>query len=414
MLVLVCAIASAQPSGDNSSAFDLPENLYPVTTWEPIGATSDLFGGKQNGLTSVRDCGFNVAAFIRHEHIDSCERLGLLAMISEPFPEALKKWAALNDEQIESRVRRIIGDTAARPSILGYFLEDEPGASEFPALAKAVQMVRKLAPGKLAYINLFPDYAIVGAKDISQLETSTYDEYLSKYVNIVKPQFISYDNYQIQYSNDQMVTPTAASYYRNLLAVRKCAFENKLPFWNILASNQIQPQFPVPSPASLQLQAFTTLAAGARGLTWYTYYSNGYQFAPVDTSGTRTATWLYLRMVNEQVRILGPMLRKLVNNGVYFTQPQPAAGLPQLPGAAVQSITADSPLMVGEFAAPQGEKYAMAVNLSLAKSTRMVINPKPPLKLVRHYSPVNADLRPLPPDGALWLTAGQGVLLKLD
>src|SRR2546423_15705532 len=100
----------------------------------------------------------------------------------------------------------------------------------------------------------------------------------------------------------------AESYYDNLLEVRRVALESGLPFWNIVSSNQIRPNTPPPSPANLLFQAYTTLAAGGKGVTWYTYYSGGYKYSAVDDQGRRTATWSYLRMVNEQVRVLGPVM----------------------------------------------------------------------------------------------------------
>ena len=155
-------------------------------------------------------------------------------------------------------------------AIMGYFIMDEPGAGDFPALAKAVAAVMKYAPGKLAYINLFPDYATLGAIDNSQLGTATYTEYLERFVNEVHPQLISYDNYMVQYSSDLKNRSTAASYYHNLLEVRRVAQEHHLPYLNIVSANQIQPQTTIPSPANLAFQAYTTLAAGYRGVTWYT------------------------------------------------------------------------------------------------------------------------------------------------
>src|SRR6185437_1874987 len=100
-------------------------------------------------------------------------------------------------------------------------LADEPGEPDFEALGKAVAAVKKLAPGKLAYINLFPDYATLGAPDLSQLGTGSYTDYLERFVSEVKPQLISYDNYRIQFSLDQARPETAASHYANLLEVRR-------------------------------------------------------------------------------------------------------------------------------------------------------------------------------------------------
>ena len=258
---------------------------------------------------------------------------------------------------------------------------DEPGAPAFPALAKAVAAVKKYAPGKLAYINLFPSYATVGAPDKSQLGTATYTEYLERFVNEVQPQIISYDNYMVQYSDDLVDTQKAAIYYADLLEVRRVAQKYGLPFWNIVSCNQIRKETTIPSPANLAFQAYTTLAAGGRGVSWYKYYQDGYAYAPIDDSGEKTLTWQYLRAVNHQLRVLGPMMNRLTSTGVFFTSPPPVTDLPLLPGTVVKEVQstasprglsdAKPPIMVGEFRDEQGRDWVMLVNLSLEKSTNI-------------------------------------------
>jgi hypothetical protein len=54
----------------------------------------------------------------------------------------------------------------------------------------------------------------------------------------------------------------AAVYYRDLIEVGRVASKHGLPFWNVVASNQIRNFTPIPSPANLAFQAYTTLAAG--------------------------------------------------------------------------------------------------------------------------------------------------------
>ena len=72
---------------------------------------------------------------------------------------------------------------------------------------------------------------------------------------------------------------------RNLLEVRRVAQEHQLPCLHIVSANQIRPETPIPSPANLQFQAYTTLAAGYRGVTWYNYYGPGYKYTAIDTAG---------------------------------------------------------------------------------------------------------------------------------
>lgn len=405
-LLLCNAIGRAQTT-DHPEAFD---DTFAILSWDLPHWSSESFSNPDHGLASLAQCGFNTAAFVRPQHLAEVERLHLKCILAaQDFPIP---WRKLSDEQIEATVKRLVDEAGNSPAVAGYFLADEPGEPDFEALGKAVAAVKKRAPGKLAYINLFPDYATLGAPDLSQLGTTSYADYLEQYVRQVHPQFLSYDNYRIPYSLDQKKPEIASDYYTNLLEIRRVAMEHDLPFWNIVSSNQITPAASVPSPANLLLQAYTTMAAGATGLTWYTYYSPGYAHAPVDKQGHRTATWSYLKMVNDQVKVLGPLLRPLKSTGVYFTPPQPAPALPSLPGSWVQAIDCPAPLMIGEFVGPRNQRYAMVVNLSLTDSAQFKLMPRNPNAPVQQISPVDGAFLSPDPGNAIWLAAGQGVLLK--
>jgi hypothetical protein len=167
----------------------------------------------------------------------------------------------------------------------------------------------------------------------------------------------------------------------------------------------------VPSPANLALQAYATLAAGARGLTWFTYYAGRYEYAPINGAGRRTATWSYLKTVNDQVAALKPILVGLRSRGVYFSTPAPAASLPRLPGKLFTSVKATTRVMVGELGDRKGGSYAMVVNLDLTRSAKVTLTARS--GTVRRVSPVDRSLEPLGKGGTLWLPAGQGALLKL-
>ena len=421
MLAFVCDLAVGQTtrhsqSPDSASQrqalpFALPSGEFPILNWDLPQWSEQAFASPEYGLKSLRRCGFSVAAFVRPQHLPEAQKLGLWCIVAPrefPIP-----WRKLSDEQIESTVKQLVDSAADNKMAVGYFLADEPGAPDFAALGKAVAAVKRLAPGKLAYINLFPDYATLGAPDLSQLGTNSYQEYLEEYVAQVKPQFISYDNYRIAISNDQKDAAVAASYYNNLLDVRGVAMEHDLPFWNIVLSNRLRADMPVPSPANLLLQAYTTLAAGAKGLTWYTYYSPGYDYTPIDKAGHPTATWSHLKMVNEQAKTIGAILQPLNSTGVYFTSPQPAASLPKLPGKLVQNATCATPLMIGEFTGG-ADQYALIVNLSLRDSAQFTIMPANPRAQLRQVSPVDGSLQPMEAKNSMWLAAGQGVLLKFE
>ncbi len=417
---IACPAFAKEPSPFNFCDISKPD-FFPVLPWDPYHSWSvpNIERTTSNGLESIADCNFNMAGFVLPRDLRLCRKLNLGAIMLPRDPaftnvQYIFDWKKLSDAEIDRRVKNNIDGAGSNPAIVGYFITDEPGASDFPALAKAVAAVKKYAPGKMAYINLFPDYATLGAPDTSQLGTATYTEYLERFVNEVHPQFLSYDNYMVEYSRDLKDRATATSYYRNLLEVRRVAQKYHLPYLNIVAANQIRPEFTVPSPANLSFQAYTTLAAGYRGVTWYTYYSQGYHYAPMDDAGHKTAIWSYLSAVNRQVLGLAPIMSRLESTGVFFTAPTPADNLPQLPGQIVQTATSPTPLMIGEFAGPNNQPYVMVVNLSLESSAKFNLKLAKAGATLKIVSPMDRSTSAFDSTNGLWLAAGQGVLLRVD
>jgi hypothetical protein len=395
-------------------------DFFPVIPWDPYhGWARPMIERKPGGdLKSIAECNFNVAGFVLPKDLRECRKLGLAAIVAPANPaysnlQYIYEWRNLSDQELEKRVRGDIAAAGRNAAIMGYLINDEPGARDFPALAKAVAAVKKYAPGKMAYINLFPEYATLGARDTSQLGTSSYTEYLERFVNEVHPQFISYDNYMVEYSNDLKDRPKATVYFHNLLEVRRVAQEHHLPYVNIVSANQIVPEVTPPSPANLALQAYTTLAAGYRGVTWYTYYSQGYKYAPVDLAGNRTATWGYLQEINRKVLGLAPVMSRLESTGVFFTSPAPADGMPSLPGKVVESASCAAPLMIGEFQGNDGRSYVMVVNLSLENSAKFNLKTTQAGASFKVISPMDGSLAEFDSKAGHWLPAGQGVLLMV-
>jgi hypothetical protein len=398
-------------------------DFFPILPWDPYHGWGSALPENPpktatSGLESIAECHFNMAGFVLPKDLKLCQKLGLGAIMLPTdaaftnFPY-MTEWKKLSDQEIEQRVKRMVDAAGSNRAVMGYFITDEPGALDFPALAKAVAAVKKYAPGKLAYINLFPDYATLGANDISQLGTTTYHEYLERFVSEVQPQMLSYDNYMVEDSMDLENRGLAASYYRNLLEIRRVAQEHNLPYLNIVSANQLRPHTTIPSPANLAFQAFTTLAAGYRGVTWYTYYTRGYHYASIDDAGKKTQIWAYLAEVNRQMAALAPVMSRLKSTGVFFTSPGPVDGMPLLPGSLVESAACATPLMIGEFEHQDGHRYLMVVNLSLKASTKFTLKLKQAQECVQTVSTMDGSLGMFDQKNGLWLTAGQGVLLKL-
>jgi hypothetical protein len=417
--LLAFTSARAAHSAFNSSDITKPD-FFPILPWDPYhGWTKPFVEHPNAGFESIAECNFNMAGFVLARDLRHCEKLGLGAILlptDNAFTnhEYLRDWKKRPGDGMEREIRNMMRAAGSSPVVMGYFLMDEPGVSDFPALATAVAAVKKYAPGKIAYINLFPDYATLGAPDKSQLGTSNYTEYLERFVTEVNPQLISYDNYMVQSSDDLKNPAVAASYYRNLLEVRRVAQKHQLPFLNIVCCNQLRPHTPIPSPANLLFQAYTTLAAGYRGVTWYNYYGPGYKYTPIDHSGRKSLTWVYLQQVNGQIARLAPIMSRLDSTGVFFTAPAPVNHLPLLPGQLVESVTCATPVMVGEFRHANGDSYVMVVNLSLERSANFTLKTTSTHNSIKEVSAVDGSLSTLDEKSDHWLVAGQGALLKLE
>jgi len=373
------------------------------------------FVDREKGLKGMADCNFTIADAADPQNYSLCEKLGLSVIVSEGPHLTGKEWMKMSDEEIDAYIKNMIKKAGKSKSIIGYHICDEPSSLAFPQLAKAVAAVKKYAPGKLAAINLYPNYATIWELDQlkSQLGTKTYTEYLEKFVNEVKPQIMSYDNYMVEMSMDMVNKTRAASYYTNLVEMRRIALKYNLPFVNVVSANQIRPFTTIPSPANLAFQAYTTLAAGAGGIRWYTYHGQAYGYNPIDKNENKTLTWRYLQEVNRQLSVLGPVMKKLTSTGLYFTSPAPDSSLPVLPGNWVQKIETDAPMMVGEFVSATGTKYVMVVNLSLERSAKFDIKTKIDQEKIWTLNVgENGELVQARHKDGIWLTAGQGILIK--
>jgi hypothetical protein len=415
-IVLILAVMGDRLRAQDASRPPVIEALR--TTWFPIlpwdhTRLLDGLAERTHGLASLAECNFTIAGFPRAVDLPACEKLGLQAIVYPDESLGLVKPKHLSDEQIDKAVRELTDKTRNSPACIGYFIRDEPGASQFAYLGKIVAAIHRHAPGQLAYINLLPSYASAGLPGKSQLEAKSFTEYLERYVAEVKPQFLSYDNYMVELSKDLRDRRTGSRYFHDLLEVRRVALEHGLPFWNIVSCNQIRPAATPPSPANLLLQAWTTLAAGGRGVSWYKYaHEINYKYGPIDKKGGRTATWSYLQMVNHQLKMIGPIVNRLRSVGVYFSGPAPLDKAPTLPGKLLPMLDADEPLMIGEFVS-QGETidHMLLVNLSLERTTIIHLKDVLSMGKLEAYSPEDAHLAKCEAD--FHLPAGQGVLLKL-
>jgi len=139
--VVLLAFAGAQFAGRPAlaAAPRFVQDRFVIGFWVPPQVGAEELRGRYEEIAAanfnvvVGDSGPGAAA-----QIDVCTRLGLRTLVSAggpvaSYPEGEGCW--------------------------GYLLVDEPNASAFPELGRRVAELRQARPGRLAYINLFPNYA---------------------------------------------------------------------------------------------------------------------------------------------------------------------------------------------------------------------------------------------------------------
>jgi hypothetical protein len=227
--------------------------------------------------------------------IDVCTRLGLRTLLGADgpvtgYPEGEGCW--------------------------GYLLVDEPNASAFPELGRRVAELRQARPGRLAYINLFPNYA-----SPAQLGTVTYEEHVARFMREVQPDVLSMDHYPAMRPDSD----TRDAYCTNLETMWRHAHAAGVPFWNYFYSMPFNDRLD-PTEAQLRWQIFTAAAYGARGVLYFCYWTPGKgnagtgEFpkggAILTAEGRKTRHYDEARRINAELKALGPTLMQLTSTEV--------------------------------------------------------------------------------------------------
>lgn len=401
-LLILLIVAAGVASWTGAFAQTAPEG--PRLTPEqfvilPWGETP----GDPDALQTVYDCGFNLAGFVKPEFLDMVTAAQLKCIVIDKDQHPCEPEGDQTDEpRIRQHVESLVTRIGKHPAVFGYYVIDEPCMQFYPQLQTWVDAYRKAAPQALCYINLFGDHATP-----KQLGVPTYAEYLDSYVQTVRPSFLSYDHYAM------MADGTVRDgYFQNLETMRAAALKNNLPFWNIVLGNAHY-KYAEPTDAGLRFQLYTTLAYGARGISYFTYFTpniGNYRLGPIDQYGRKTRTWDMMRNVNTQLHRIGQVYVKLRSIGV-FHYPDVPAGCVSIEASRWLEHVDGGNLLVGEFEGPEAQPYVMVVNKSLQESVELVIRFREAGR-VQFVSPYTGQMANWAPDNH-WLAPGQGLLLCL-
>ena len=349
-------------------------------------------------------------------HLDTAGRHGLRAQLVD----GLLSPASLDDPAKRAKLDALIERVRNHPALYSYLVTDEPGASAFPALGRLVAYLRQRDPAHLAYINLFPTYANNKQLGTRGDTVTAYREYLRQYVEVVKPDLISYDHYHFKTRGD------GDEYFLNLGMIRRAALDAKIPFLNIVQACAWTPSRRIPTGEELRWLAYTSLAYGAQGLSYFVYSYPPF-YKPdwgqlTDPEGNPTPLYYAAKDINPEFAAIAAQLQPLRSLGAYHVgmippgaEALPADGpfgfdppMPKIPYTPPEPLKG---LLLGCFGPDDRPTHVVAVSLDYKRSVSATVTGPGPLQI---FDPAAGTWRPAGGNrAALRLPPGGGTLLRL-
>ncbi len=201
--------------------------------------------------------------------------------------------------ELKNTPETAVAHLKSHPALAGYFVADEPSASDFPALAKTIGRIRSVDTKHPCYINLFPNCA-----SSNQLGTATYQKHVDEFLAKVPVEFLSFDNYPI---SNYSVRP---GWYENLEIVSKAAKAKGIPFWAFALSSTHYKFTPATLP-QLRLQMHANLAYGAQALQYFPYWQPNVNhfYCPINADGTKGPLYESVKTLNGEIQAIAGVFK---------------------------------------------------------------------------------------------------------
>lgn len=279
--------------------------------------------------------------------LDTAARHGLTLLVADhrfdPVTISAPDWPA----KLQAAAR----DYRDHTGLAGYFVFDEPIASQFEGVAAVVDAIRAVDPDHLAYVNLLPDYIPPDA-----LGAASYDDYVEQFIDTARPRLLSYDYYPFGHTKDR------STFFKNLAVMRAAALRHDLPFMLIVLAMPHGP-YRDPSEAELAWQANHALAYGARGISYFTYWTpkmgkRANNRHGLIENGAPTARYFQATRLNRRLRALAGALDDFESIAVADSLGEIGVPFPIGPIEAVEG----GPITAGLFGDGSGRLAALLVN----------------------------------------------------
>lgn len=380
----------AHAQGSNPLAI-VSDERFPIGLWwpPPPGATTvDRYEEMADaGFTFVIGGNGVVNRALSRRLLEVADQVGIDVIVTDQRVSE-RTFSKRYLDQEREYLQEVVNDYIDYPAFAGLNLYDEPGTDRYTSLSAATQLLESIAPGKIAYVNLFPSYAVPGA-----LKANDYEEYVSRFVSEVRPPVLSFDHYPLltpdETSGDP--TPITEDYFYNWAVIRRASLEADIPSWIFIQSVDFH-QHRLPTEAEILWQVNVSLAYGAKGIMYFTYWTpqshENFNAALITPDGERTPLYGYAQKINRYLSAVGKELKPLASVSVSHTeQPLPRGASAFEPDEWLQSISG-SEVIVGQFEGPDGDRrWVLIVNRSFSKPAMVTMTLQNTVATVSYFDP---------------------------
>lgn len=391
-----CTLARAPGSISSSTA---PRSFF-LTFWcgPPLAEFDDTRAAEvaAAGFTVVGPpCSGGFDPALNLHALDVAQRHGLRVLVGDHRFES----KAVIEPDWPAPLDAAVSEYRRHPALDGYFVGDEPPAPEFARVAAVVAALRAADPNHVAYINLLPDYI-----PPKLLGTPTYEDYVEQFITTVKPQLLSYDFYPFGHEKDR------STFFTNLDTIRAAALRHDLPFMLIVLATPHGP-YRSPTEAELAWQVHHALAYGARGISYFTYWTpppdGDWEFHDGLIEDDRpTLRYFQVARLNRELRALAAALEGFDSIAVADSLGEMGVPFPIGPIDGVDG----GPITAGLFGDGAGALAVMLVNRDYRFGTTAQLRLRPGAAAPQRFDADTASWQTattlsfvLPPGGALLL-----------
>ena len=290
--------------------------------------------------------------------LDDCHARGMKLILCD----IRTRWKALT-EHGEAAFRKMLGeaiaDFGAHPALYGFYVGDEPTMQERPDAALAVKIHLELAPHLTPYLNFLPYLDCV----MRHFDHAPLEDYLGSFVEESGTKLLSYDCYRQMYEGDSAYD----DYFTNLRIYAETFQKTGVPFWNtVLVTGHWG--YRCPSKRDMQWQLASSVAMGAKGVSWYCLFSGNISSTmenyPINMLGEKTREYYWFRDVNTLFQHCYGELFNEYDIDCFYHVNKAYGGVPAFRSfGEIEAITSTQPLILSRFRNKKGEEiYVVCSN----------------------------------------------------